>query len=88
MAIYYDELGNVLKNPDLENGYIEPKEIIHHEYVPAITHIETITFPGGSLTYTVIDTPAQAEWDEIVSYTYHTNPPSTAAVLNKLLGVI
>lgn len=72
---YYDESGNVLENPDMSAGYLFPLETIHHDFVAAVTHEETLTFPGGSLTYTVTDTPAQAAWDEVVSYTYHLHPP-------------
>lgn len=76
MVIIYDEAGQVLENPDLNAGWLEPFEVIHHDYVPAVIHKETLVFPGGQLDYAVIDTPEQAAWDEVVSYTYHPNPPS------------
>lgn len=76
MVIYYDESGVLLENPDLEAGYLEPLEVVHHETVPAVTHNETLEFPGGKLIYTVIDTPEQAAYDEVVSYTYHPHPVS------------
>ena len=76
MAIYYDKNGNLLESPDLSAGWVEPREVVHHDAVEAITHKETLEFPGGCLTYTVTDTPEQAAWEEVVSYTYHPHPPN------------
>lgn len=57
-------------------GYLIPRETIRHDAVPAVTHEAVLTFPGGRLVHTVTDTPGKAAWDEVVSYTYHKNPPT------------
>ena len=72
----YDESGNLLENPDMSAGYLFPLETIQHDFTPAVTHEETREFPGGRLTYTVIDSPAKEAWEEIISYVYHPNPPT------------
>lgn len=47
-----DESGNIVENPDLEKGYLEPaKETVHHETVEEVKeefHYETIAeYPNG-----------------------------------------
>lgn len=41
-----DESGNIIENPDLEKGYLEPaKETVHHEAIEGVEeqyHQETI----------------------------------------------
>ena len=71
----YDSSGALLENPDMSAGYLEPREVVHHAAVSAVTHEAVLTFPGGRLTHTVTDTPAKPAWDEVVSYTYHLHPP-------------
>lgn len=88
MAVYYDETGVLIENPDLSAGYLEPLDTIHHDSVPAVTHKETLEFPGGSLTYTVVDTPAKPAWDEPISYTYIPYPPDRIAEIQTRLDTM
>lgn len=64
--IYYNEKGQVIPESsiDLSKGYLVDKTVIYH---PAVAHEETRTYPGGSITYRVVDKPA---WNEVTEQTY------------------
>lgn len=75
--IIYDENMNVIENPDLTLGHLEPaQKFIHHDEVPAIEpkwHYEVAAeYPnGGKDLKRVIDEPGQAyrpAYDEIIDY--------------------
>lgn len=67
---YYNEKGQIIPESaiDLSKGYLVGKTTVHH---PAITHEETRSYPGGSITYDVVDEPA---WDEVTEQTYIRYP--------------
>lgn len=76
---YFDESGAVIQcdQVDLTHGWLEPKELLHHEEVPAKTHqVEKIITDDFKLTMTVTDAPAQPAWDETVSQIYHYTGPT------------
>lgn len=75
--IIYDENKNIIENPDLTLGHLEPRqEIIHHPEISAIEdqyHYEVIaTYPnGGKDIARIVDVPGrmyQPAYDEIVDY--------------------
>ena len=84
-----DESGNIIENPDLEKGYLEPaKETVHHEAVEGVEeqyHQETIAeYPnGGKDVEKVIDVEgvkAKDAWDEevdVMKYVLYTEAELT-----------
>ena len=77
MAKYYDSSGAELTSPDLAAGTLTARKTVHHDAVPAVTHEDSRELPGGMvLRWTVIDTPAQAAYDDVTEYIYTPAPPS------------
>ncbi len=84
-----DESGNIIENPDLEKGYLEPaKETVHHEAIEGVEeqyHQETIAeYPnGGKDVEKVIDVEgvkAKDAWDEevdVMKYVLYTEAELT-----------
>lgn len=75
--IIYDENKNIIENPDLTLGHLEPVQaVIHHDEVQAIEdqyHYEVIaTYPnGGKDIARVVDVPGRPyrpAYDEIIDY--------------------
>lgn len=72
--IYYNENGEIIQEADidLDHGYLEDRDIIHHDYVPAVQHQEKALLPNGEvITYTVTDVPAKPAYDEVISQTFY-----------------
>lgn len=84
-----DESGNIVENPDLEKGYLEPaKETVHHEAVEEVKeefHYETIAeYPnGGKDVKKVVDVEgveakdAQDEEVDVMKYVLYTEAELT-----------
>ncbi|MDD6715710.1 MAG: hypothetical protein PUF49_04970 [Firmicutes bacterium] len=71
---YYDESGKVISEDkiDLVHGWLEDKEIKHHDTIPAKTHVvEKQITKDFKLTMTVTDEPEKPAYDEVISRIYH-----------------
>ena len=89
MAKYFDVEVNELVNPELSNGTVIPRKTEYHEGVPAVTHTETKTLPGGKvLSWEVIDTPAMKPWRYITEYTFIPDPVSVEERVDDLEAAV
>lgn len=71
---YYDESGKVISEDkiDLVHGWLEDKEIKHHDMIPAKIHVvEKQITKDFKLTMTVTDEPEKPAYDEVISRIYH-----------------
>lgn len=78
---YFDERGKAIPydQVDTAHGWLETKETVHHDEVPAkMRTIERVLEGGFKLTVAVEDVPAQPAWDEVVSQIYHYTGPTKA----------
>lgn len=67
---------------DLSRGYVVPRELVHHDEVPAVTHVEETGIPGMTLKRTVTDIAAKPAYDEVVSQTYIMYPEAEAPAMD------
>lgn len=77
--IYYDEQGNVIPESevDLAHGYLEDKDILHHDEIPRQTHLAYLTLPSGNkCVKEVVDQEYVPAWDEVTSQIYHYTGPT------------
>lgn len=76
---YFDEKGKAIPydQVDTVHGWLETKDTVHHDEVPAkMRTIEKVLEGGFKLTVTIEEVPAQPAWDEVVSQIYHYTGPT------------
>lgn len=82
--IYYDEDGNIIPESavDLVHGYLEDKDILHHDEIPRQTHLEYLELPSGNkCVKEVVDQEHVDAWDEVTSQIYHYTGPTPEEIL-------